>query len=272
MTTLIIDTQNMLHRARSGFTSGEHSVAYNFFRGFRAQVEQFKPDRVVFALEGRSQWRYDLLPEYKATRKTEPGTSKHEGLHDFYRQVDEVIPLLGSRFPVSLVRHPEHEADDTVANIIYASSSAIDFIVVSTDTDFTQLLNTHDNVRIYNPVKKSFVEWDKEVDYVAYKALKGDGSDNIPGVPGFGEKKAMNLARDFAFLPPRPEMPTVFERNQTLVRFARWTEDDKLKMTSTQPERDWDAVKAQFDAWEFASITNEKSWPKFTASFDRLWV
>ena len=52
MNTLIIDGHNFMHRARSGFQLGDFNVAFNFFRSLKPLVEQFKPNRVCFTLEG----------------------------------------------------------------------------------------------------------------------------------------------------------------------------------------------------------------------------
>ena len=56
---LILDGANLMHRARSGFATGDYFVVYNFFRGLRPLVEQFKPTRVYMALEGHAKARYD---------------------------------------------------------------------------------------------------------------------------------------------------------------------------------------------------------------------
>ena len=65
-------------------------------------------------------------------------------------------------------------------------------IVVSTDTDFIQLYNTTNLVQIYNPIRKGFVPR-PNFDYVKWKALRGDSSDNIMGFPGIGDKRALKI-------------------------------------------------------------------------------
>lgn len=275
MHTLIIDGHNHLHRARSGFTAGEHAVTFNALRSLRALVEQFPSNRVLFILEGTPKKRLELFGDYKANRRVEPGSEKERSLVDFRRQKDEFIDLVSRHVPVSVVRHPDHEADDVIYNLINVASRAVDFTVVSTDTDFTQLLNLFDNVKVYNPVKKAVIEWDKAVDYVSYKGLRGDGSDNVPGVPGFGEKKAMKLASDAHGIAIADrgiltaEERETFVRNLELIGFEDW--DEPELMTSSSPTCDWDAVKAQLDAWEFKSITNDKAWSKFVKTFDPLF-
>lgn len=275
MTILICDGHNLLHRARSGFTA-EHSVTFNFVRGLRALVEQFKPTRVIVTLEGKPVARLVSFPDYKANRHVDEGTPEHESLKSFFRQKDLIVDLMKRHLPVSVVRHPTFEADDLIFNVINRSPKMTEFVVVSSDSDFTQLLNQFDNVKVYNPIKKSFVEWDKEVSYVTYKALKGDASDNIPGISGIGEKTAMKLARDLVefekWVKAAPTDDAVkFVFNNSLVKFATWTDEQAMEMTSSQPTRDWDAVKAQFDEWEFKSITKEPTWTKFVSTFEPLF-
>lgn len=182
MTTLIIDGMNFMHRARSGFQAGDYHVVYNFVRNLKAIVERFGPDRVVLTLEGHPHHRFALLPEYKANRAidqtTEEGAAKHRSLLDFFRQVDAIVGLL-QHLPVSVMQQRDHEADDLIHNVVKNASTAGDFIVVSSDSDFIQLLQRFSNVRLYNPIKKAFVE-SPDHDYVFWKALRGDASDNVP--------------------------------------------------------------------------------------------
>lgn len=267
MHTMLIDGANMLYRARSGFQAGDHAVTFNFFRSLRALVEQFRPNRIIFVQEGSPKARLAVFPEYKGNRKRE---------HDekYEAQKKEIFELLSSNIPVSIVRHPDHECDDVIFNLINVSSRAVKFTVISTDSDFTQLLNKFENVSIYNPVKKKMVEWDTNYDYVTYKSLKGDVSDNIPGFLGIGEKKAMSLALSMnkeilqEFI-SRSENTVQWSKNTSLIGFETWTNPEL--MTSTSPTRNWDHVKEKFNKWEFASITNEKSWNKFVATFDNLF-
>ena len=254
---------NMCHRARSGFTA-EHSVVYNFFRGFKALVDQFRPNRVVVALEGHPKHRHDALPEYKGQRP-EPPT-------DFMLQVMEIQNLLMSRFPVSVVRHPDYECDDTIANLAMRSSTAVDWVVASSDSDFTQLL-VRPNIKLYNVVTKKFVER-APYDYVIWKALRGDSTDNIPGIPKCGDKTAAKLAlgpeknlREYLAEGNRSE---IFLRNLDLITFAMWDDDTASHMTCSTPTVDWDAVRADFDVWGFKSITNDKYWTKFVSTFSAL--
>lgn len=279
---LVIDGFNFLHRARSGFTLGNYCVCYNFFRNFRALVEQHKPSRVYFVLEGNPRQRYELLPEYKANRRIDlpegvpvpPEIAKKlTDLESFFRQARLITNLLGRYFPVSLVRHADYECDDVIFNLIRRSSSAVPWTVVSNDSDFTQLLAEFPNVKIYNPITKTYVEA-PPFDYVTWKALRGDGSDNIPGLPGIGDKTAEELVVDpdkLRLLFKDKALAEQFERNYKLIRFITWSDEDAMKMMCSQPTKDWDAVASKFNEWMFKSLLKEGTWNKFVTTFDSLW-
>jgi DNA polymerase-1 len=273
MTILCIDFMNAAHRARSGFTAGEHAVIYNFFRQFKALVDQFKPSRVFVVLEGRPVARHELLGEYKANRKIEADDPRYEDLMKFFKQKDIIVEMLSTNFPVSVIRHPTSEADDTIYNIIKASSTAVPWTVVSSDTDFIQLLQEFPHVRLYNPVRKEFVK-NPDYPYVTWKALRGDATDNIPGIPGIGDKTAEKMSCDSDMLVEflsKPENADQFNRNYELVSFRLWKEEEKSEMTSSSPVKDWDTVKEKFSSMGFQSIVKEGSWAKFMQPFESLW-
>ena len=271
---LLLDSQNLLHRSRAGL-QGQFSVVFNFFRSLRKFVADFKPDRVVFVREGHPKARHSLLESYKGNRLVEEGTAKHSEMVDFHRQCNLVVDLVSLYFPISVARHPDHECDDTIYNLIKRASRSTEFVVLSNDSDFVQLLQEFPNVSVWNPMRKCWVE-NPDYDYVIWKALRGDGSDNIPGIPGVGDKTAAKLASDPVdfgdFMEGSPEAAEIFARNMDLITFATWNDDEAGEMTSSCPTRDWDAVRAAFTGWEFASIVNDESWAKFVASFDSLWA
>lgn len=274
MTILAIDGMNAFHRARSGFKLGPAPVVFNFFRQFKALVDKFQPTRVYVALEGRPVRRHEALSEYKANRVLADDDPRAADLQRFFEQKSVIVDLLSKCFPVSVIRHPTSEADDTLANIIGKSTTAVDWVLVSSDTDFIQLLQTQPNLKLYNPIQDKFVEAPTDYDYCIWKSLRGDSSDNIPGIPGVGDKTAAKIASDPQALSEylvRPEVQPIFERNYDLIRFQEWTEEERIQMTSSSPDKNWDAVKQVFEGYGFTSIVKEGSWQKFVFSFDSLW-
>ncbi len=275
MKILAIDGYNFMHRARGGFQLGDFNIVFNFFRNLRALVEMHKPTRVHFVLEGYPKARYEELPTYKATRIVDQAVEpeKYKTLEDFHRQKALIIDLMTKHFPVTVLRHPDFECDDVIYNVIKRSSEAAPWVVASNDSDFTQLLNEFDNVSVYNPIAKTLVET-PDFDYVTWKALRGDGSDNIPGIPGVGDKTADDLINDpvaLALLFENKEAAAVFERNYRLIKFHTWSDEEAVQMTSSAPAQDWAAVQALFETWGFKSILKEGTWTKFQATFDPLW-
>jgi len=272
MTILAIDFMNAAHRARSGFTMGPAPVVFNFFRQFKALVEQFKPTRIYVGLEGKPVHRYEAMGEYKANRKVEADDPRAPELAKFFAQKNVIVDLLTKHFPVSVVRHPNFECDDTLANLVRRSSTAIDWVLVSSDSDFIQLVGERPGFRLYNPVTDQFVERPLDYDYCTWKSLRGDSSDNIPGIPGIGDKKAAKIAADHILLEEflaNTENAAIFERNYNLIRFYEWTEEEREQMTSSNPTRNWDAVRQVFEDYGFKSIT--RSWDKFISTFDPLF-
>lgn len=237
-----------------------------------------KPSRVYFCLEGKARKKYDLLPSYKANRKIPLDQSdidkKLAELQNFFNQVDEIVDLLSCHFPISVIRHPDYECDDVIYNIIKRASSAVSFVVASNDSDFTQLLNEFENVKVYNPMTKSYVQ-KPDYCYVTWKSLRGDGSDNIPGLPGVGDKTANDIVNDpdkLANVLSDPSNASIFERNYALIKLETWDDDTAMKMTTTTPNHNWSLVRQRFDEYEFKSLTKEGAWEKFQSTFDSLWL
>lgn len=281
MKILVIDGANFMHRARAGFNLGQFPIVFNFFRNLRALVEMHKPGRVYFVLEGHPQSRMEMMPSYKANRIIEEGTAKHVEMADFHRQKDLILKLLKESFPVAVSRHPRYEADDVIYNIIKRSSAAVEFIVASNDSDFIQLLNEFPNVRLYNPITKKFVE-DVHPDYVSWKALRGDSSDNIPGIPGIGDKIAeelLNNPKRLTVLFENKEIADQFKLNYEMIKFHTWSDvvdedgySDAMHLEGWTGDADWGAIKTQFNDWEFKSITKDGTWEKYVQTFNDLLI
>jgi len=130
----------------------------------------------IYAMEGRSR-KHSIYPEYKAKRKTKT------------LQVDpkEALYNLLRNWRSQIIWHPDEEADDTIASYV-AQNYDKNFVIYTTDRDLWQLLD-HDNVSIYDPMKKEKVT--KEHVYKSFdltepskiklhKTFWGDTSDNIP--------------------------------------------------------------------------------------------
>lgn len=168
-------------------------------------VKRYQPDFVCVAWDKKgtsTKKRKDIYPEYKAGRKTPPP--------DFFEQIPVLHDLLGA-FNWPLYEIDNYEADDIMGTLArQANEQDIEVMLISSDLDMLQLVGplTHmyalkkgfSNIDLFNP--ESFEQkYGIDVEqFVDLKALKGDSSDNLPGVPGVGEKGAVKLLQQYKTL------------------------------------------------------------------------
>ena len=265
---LIIDGLNLIHRARVAMHEAEHGITFAALRSVRSLMDRFKPDVAYFVLEGVPRKRIEASEgTYKAQRT---------GMDDQFRQQKrQVVEIITRLLPVIVARHPDHEADDVIAHLATTYHEKDRVTIVSTDTDFIQLLSRSDRrISLYSPIKDVFVEA-PPYDYVRWKALRGDGADNIAGVPGIGDKRAAKLVTEIGamddFFVKKPEAKQIFEHNLTMIGFENM-DDDWSMTTFSQPQRNNDELRSTLRNLNINSFTDDKSWPKWVGAFDRLWV
>jgi DNA polymerase-1 len=266
MKILFLDAYNLIYRSLSGFKSGENYVIYNFFRNLRPLIEMHNPDKVYFVLEGNPEFRQSLSEgNYKSNRK-----SKGE---NFHRQKAAIINIVKTCFPFITVKHPKLECDDTIATFVVKHCRTGDeCTIISSDSDFIQLLN-FDNFKInlYNPIKKKFIDY-PDYDYVVWKALRGDPTDNISGIPGIGDKTATKLVKNSDLLNKLLEnidKRNTFEKNVNLIRLVDFSND----MSSVEEhvgKKDFSKLKEILTDLDFTSMIKEKTWNKYVQTFRRL--
>lgn len=168
-------------------------------------LKKFKPDYVVVAWDKPKtniRRRVAIYPEYKANRKPAPP--------DFYVQIPVLHELLRAlKWP--LFEIDDHEADDIMATLAkQAHAKKVDTLLITSDQDVLQLVNGHTQVALLKKGLTNVELMDEQKihervgltpqQYIDYKALKGDSSDNIPGVPGVGDKTAQKLITDYRSL------------------------------------------------------------------------
>ena len=182
---------------------------FTFLKTIKSYVDQFNADYVYIA------WDKKLTPEIAnfrntLTEGTYKGTRDQDRNKEVYASVDEIVKLtdligISNIFPGHL------EADDVIAYLSKNLNGKK--IIVSVDRDFIQLVN--ENVSYYNPIKKKVLDINNfqeehdmtPVEYLLYKAIIGDTSDNIPGVEGYGKVKSIKLAKDVARYRNNEELP-----------------------------------------------------------------
>ena len=218
MKLLIIDGMNMFIRnfvkvPIADASGNQIGGTIGFMRSVSSLCSSWKPDKLVIAWdgEGGSRRRRGIFAEYKAGRKVRLNRpdeleTQDESFKNMGWQLQLTHRLMGFLGAVQ-VEVEGVEADDVIAIICKYVHENDTKLVVSSDRDMLQLVDK-DTV-VYSPTKKvywSTEEMIKEMkilpeNYVYVKALMGDGSDNIPGVGGIGEKTALKM---FPFISDRP--------------------------------------------------------------------
>ena len=265
---LIIDGLNLIHRARVAMQEAEHGCTFAALRSVRSLIDRFKPDVAYFVMEGVPRRRIEASEgTYKAQR-----VGMDDGFRNQKRQITDII---SRHLPVIVTRHPDYEADDVIAHLAEKHHVEDRVTIVSTDTDFTQLLRSDDRrITLYSPIKDIFVEA-PPYDYVRWKALRGDGADNIPGIPGIGDKRATALITESgaleAFFAKKPETRAIFEHNLSMIGFEDLT-STWGQVTFSAPARQNEELRSRMHSLNIVSLTSDKTWPKWIASFDRLWI
>ncbi len=207
---ILIDGNALVHRAFHALPplttrKGEIvNAVYGFTNILLRVIREFRPDYLVatFDLAGPT-FRHQEYQEYKATRKKAP-----QELYDQFDRVKQIIHYFG----IPIYEKQGYEADDLIGTIVEQTKNKknVEVIIVTGDLDTLQLID--EKVKIYTLKKgiKETIIYDKEAvrqryglypsQIVDFKALRGDPSDNIPGVPGIGEKTAILLLKQFATL------------------------------------------------------------------------
>lgn len=168
-------------------------------------MKKLEPDYVAVAWDKAKtniRKRREIYPEYKAGRKPAPP--------DFYEQIPMLQELLEA-FSWPLYELDDYEADDIMGSLaLQANDQDIEACLITSDLDLLQAIKpmTHvyalkkgfSNIELFHPAsfaKKYGIDVHQFLDL---KALKGDSSDNLPGVPGVGEKTALKLLQDYQTL------------------------------------------------------------------------
>ncbi len=209
-TIVLVDGYGLIFRAYFALpasmstTTGEQTNAvYGFTSMLLDVLNSRKPTYAVIALEGGKTFRHELYEEYKGTRaETPPDLGEQIG------RIQQLIATLG--IPVKQVEN--YEADDVIGSLSRTlADQGYRVVVVTGDSDLLQLVG--DDVLVVLPGARRFGDV-REFDTAAvldrygfgpefvpdYKALVGDTSDNIPGVPGIGDKTAKSLISTFGSL------------------------------------------------------------------------
>jgi DNA polymerase I len=206
---MLIDGPSLVYRgyfALPPLTTSDGTLvnaAFGFLQIVLRGMQDLKPDYAIVTFDlGRPQFRFQAFPEYKAGRPSMP-----DDLRAQFPIVREISQMMG--MPIRELEG--YEADDVIGSLAQAATAAgVDTMIVSGDLDGLQLVNDHIRLLTTRMGVAATVIYDearvderyglRPAQMLDYKALKGDTSDNIPGVPGVGEKTAIQLLQQFGSL------------------------------------------------------------------------
>ena len=176
---------------------------YDYIRTIESLAKSYKAGTIIVCADGGSSYRKEIFPEYKANRKERFADQTEQEAKEFemfMAEFQDTLTLLKERHPVFHFRGVE--ADDIAAYI----TQKIDYDecwLISSDKDWDLLIS--DKVSRFSTVtrKETTVHnWDEHYDfeiedYISFKCLCGDKGDNVPGVPGVGPKRAVQLMEQY---------------------------------------------------------------------------
>jgi 5'-3' exonuclease len=199
---MVVDALNLAFRYK-------HSKKLVFAAEYRDTVKSlaksYNSGSVVIAADwGKSTFRREIFPEYKANRQELISAQSEEEKREaelFFEEYERTLELLSEEFPV--FRYKGVEADDIAAWIVRNNDTlAYDNIwLISSDRDWDLLIRENVSRFSYITRKETTLDtWDYDVSpehYISYKCLIGDKGDNIPGITGIGPKKAVKLIEEY---------------------------------------------------------------------------
>jgi DNA polymerase I len=213
---VLIDGHSIIHRSFHAMkmvkeplklrSTGELIGApFGFANTFLHMFGELKPTHVIVTLDTAGPtFRHEITDTYKATRVGMPAEEREE----FSRQMKRSRQVIET-FGIPIFELEGYEADDIMGALsVQGANEGIDTFLVSMDSDIAQLVTAEVHMWMYRPYQRDSVIFKGPEDVrdrygvlpeqiADLKALKGDTSDNIPGIPGVGEKTAIKLVQQF---------------------------------------------------------------------------
>lgn len=207
----VIDGKSVFYRgyyAMPGLATADGTPTggvYGFVSLAIELIKKLEPDYVAVAWDKRGtniRKRREIYPEYKAGRKPAP--------EDFYQQIPILMELLEA-FGWPLYELDDYEADDIMATFaVQAAEKGVETCLITSDLDALQAVspttrvfamkNGLSNIQEFTPESFEAKYGIKTEQFLDLKSLMGDSSDNLPGVPGVGQKTAVKLLQEYGDL------------------------------------------------------------------------
>ncbi|MBX4200667.1 hypothetical protein KW786_00910 [Candidatus Parcubacteria bacterium] len=285
---IIIDSSSLLYRAFHALppltnSKGQATGAvYGFLLILFKAIKDVQANYVVACFDTpKPTFRHEKFDEYKAGRAPTP-----DGIISQFPIIKEVLKAFG----VPLFEKEGFEADDLIATIAKKYATGAQVFIVSGDLDNLQLVD--ENIKVYTPGKsiKETIIYDKAKvierfgvepsQMNDFKALTGDNSDNVPGVPGIGKTGAADLIQRFGSIQNLyDEISTDTAILKPKIKEALKTNKDKafmsLELVKTVQDMDLDfdleACKfGNFDKEKLAAIFTELNFTTMMEKVDNL--
>ncbi len=208
---ILIDGNALIHRAYHALPplttkTGELvNAVYGFSSVLLKVISDLKPDYILASFDlAAPTFRHAEYKEYKATRVKAPD--------ELYAQIGRVKEVVRA-FNIPIYEKEGYEADDVIGTMVFQSENSkeeVENIIVTGDLDTLQLVSSKTKVFALRKGMGDTVLYDEEAvreryglspnQMIDYKGLRGDPSDNIPGVKGIGEKTAIELLKKYETL------------------------------------------------------------------------
>lgn len=272
---IIIDGNAIVHRAFHALPDfkskkGESVGAlYGFISFFLKAIKDNKPDfvAVTFDMEGPT-FRNKEYSLYKAKRKKAPD--------NLYSQIPKIKDFLKG-IGVSFFEKKGFEADDIIGTISNNVSKSFEVIIITGDMDAFQLIEN--NIKVFlleRGIKKGSLYDSEKIkekfdglypeDLIEFKALRGDPSDNIPGVFGIGEKTAIELIKRYS------NIENIYQKIEEIDNNFKKSVKEKLEKNKSQAFLSRKLVRIRKDikmSFNINSCAFKEDKEKFVKFFDK---
>ena len=203
-TALVVDALNLAFRWKH---QGRTDFRYEYEKTIESLAKSYSCKKIIVTADwGSSTYRKEISPDYKQNRKEKFANQSEEekiAFEEFFEEFEASLEILSEKYPI--LRYKGVEADDIAAHLVkYRDKYELEYIwLVSSDRDWDLLIQ--ENVGRFSYVTRKEVRLDNwkehyEVepeDYISLKCLTGDKGDNVPGIPGIGPKRAVQLIKDY---------------------------------------------------------------------------
>jgi hypothetical protein len=211
----------------------ENLLRHMFLNSIRFNRKKFHEEfgEIVICADGKSSWRRDTFPYYKANRRK----SREESELDWnmlFGIINTIRSELKDHFPYKVIHINHCEADDVIGTIVHEYGTELNFgseqfLILSGDKDYIQL-HRYANVKQYDPVRKKWIQNSDPDKYLREHILKGDSGDGVPNILSadnclaVGERQKPMTAKKIAQFTDNPASmdsitQTRFDRNKLMI-------------------------------------------------------